>query len=577
MGTELITSGDFMATEVCRRKRCAPDPAHRATAAATAAPDDPRTRRAWSHWGDPGGQVPDPSLLFRMHRILQRILAPARILVRRICVCGPIEKDDQSVELREPPSVISQQPRSETRPGQTAVGGRFWAVDTPHRARVGTLSYGAGERATLRVDLPIVDQLGVRIEHSENGETTITETSNPEHTVADFAPRTIHGEINDHEPVTLLDAHGGHEMFLNWGFGQEFVARFLLIGSHVSGPAQEYKSIRFRFDDWHWWRHFAGTAEPVLTTSGTLRCYELRDAAWFEFTANTPRTLQEFDTAVQFPVQTIARLALDERVEVTETELRETPESAWLPVISARSSRPIEIKRSTDRLLPRQVLTLERFARWIDVSARLDGLAAPIADPMEGVAVQASTLTYVAIAEGLHRRLYTKTKRFPGITNSQFKAIRSTAASAGLLEFEAVGCVDMEEAKHALDQALGFLNDVTYRNRLAELIMDARRAVPEIVGSFSDWEQLVKTVRNNLAHQPVSREPMSEKELDEMIAVNYSVPWVLRIVLLQQAGIDDELIGARVNDNIEFQYYLANTRAILSRADAAGPQKKPSK
>jgi hypothetical protein len=119
-----------------------------------------------------------------------------------------------------------------------------------------------------------------------------------------------------------------------------------------------------------------------------------------------------------------------------------------------------------------------------------------------------------------------------------------------------------------MNEAFGFINEQTFRTRMADLASIAQAAIPNIVAAFADWPTAVKDARNTLAHRGV--EPHGEtidQFYDLLIALSYSIAWVLRTVLLLQAGLDATTLRAAYGDSSAYNHHVANTRNLL----AGGP------
>ena len=222
------------------------------------------------------------------------------------------------------------------------------------------------------------------------------------------------------------------------------------------------------------------------------------------------------------PALTLARLALGVDLDIGPTQLRVGPASSpWISVLTKRrGSEPVRrAKLPPDLLLPETVLCIGNFATWIDLSVGLDGLAAVVANPPKGVAIQAEALTMVAVAEGIHRRLFPGTK------------------------------------------------DMNYRSRLEQLEQAAVDVVPQVTAGFTNrpWVPSVLKTRNFLAHQPDNDKRKMLEKIDMITLVAWSVPWVLRIALLRRAGLATEVIRQNFVDFDAFQYYRANVASIQSK------------
>ena len=112
--------------------------------------------------------------------------------------------------------------------------------------------------------------------------------------------------------------------------------------------------------------------------------------------------------------------------------------------------------------------------------------------------------------------------------------------------------------------ALAHINERTFRSRMQELVDVAEHAVPGITDSFKDWPGAVVHARNTLAHRGTqSLGDEFEAVLELLIAIRYSLRWVLRTVLLDRAGIDPPTIQDGYRDSSAYGYHLANVRHHL--------------
>ncbi|WP_301851070.1 HEPN domain-containing protein [Rhodococcus pyridinivorans] len=449
--------------------------------------------------------------------------------------------------------------------------GWFWRVGMPLPERRGELRVSAGKEAELRVERPISPSRSLRVEQrGSNGMYAVTTSGDPDDVVADFQPVTVHGVLDDGTEVTVVDAQADHDVLLR----QWFRAPVVVMGAHLGGQEQCYAAVRFCLDDPRWWTHLI---EPARGSGcgevGSLRVYADDDGqVWFEHRAHGPLTRREYARLVVDPVLTLAKLATQSRLQVTALEFRVADErnvedTRWLPVIG----RIIDSGTAgsyPDAVVPTRELTLEVFSTWIDVSRGLDGLASAVADPIDG-AIQAQALTMCAIAEGLHRRLYPVTSRFPGLSGNARDRVRRAARTAGAEMLEQKG-FDREESEKVLNEALSHFDELSYRRRLEQLQESAECAVPEIVADFSDWPAQVCSARNQLAHQAYTSDAMSDGLLLLLIAVDYSLSWVLRTVLLRRAGIPDEVVLRCYENDARYGLYRANVRSCLNSGE--GPR-----
>jgi hypothetical protein len=243
--------------------------------------------------------------------------------------------------------------------------------------------------------------------------------------------------------------------------------------------------------------------------------------------------------------------------------------SPWREVHREDESAP----RGTRELLGTTHLTAERFAHWIDFRWRSGALDAAAIDSSRGVSIHTEVLTLAAVAEGLHRRLFEEKKRVPALSTDDIAQARRAARQAALDRVseldrtgrEPITDADFVEFKGAMNDAFAFITDLTFRTRMSDLATTAQAAIPNIVSEFADWPKAVRDARNIVAHQ--GTQPHSET-IDDfhdlLIALDYSLSWVLRTVLLVEAGFDGETLRNAYRDFSRYTHNLANTRNLLA-------------
>jgi hypothetical protein len=123
---------------------------------------------------------------------------------------------------------------------------------------------------------------------------------------------------------------------------------------------------------------------------------------------------------------------------------------------------------------------------------------------------------------------------------------------------------DLTEFENAMNDSFSFINEQTFRSRMAQFAEDAQAAIPNIVASFRDWPAAVKDARNTLAHK--GTEPHSEtidQFYDLLIALSYSIPWVLRTILLLQAEVDASTLREAYELSSAYDHHITNTRNLF--------------
>jgi hypothetical protein len=348
------------------------------------------------------------------------------------------------------------------------------------------------------------------------------------------------------------------------GFSQEFGCRRVLVGAHVDSQ-QVYAATRFQLVKGYW------PLPPGEATTGDgsiLRVLPVDrpDAAqWFEFEPAQPATLNHLDLLVGHPITTLYSLITANPAAQRDLEVRLDADCAWMPVYEG----VLDPGGHGHNLLPTKHLTPERFARWIDLRPMSDGLDAAALDELKGVTIQTQVLALSAIAEGLHRKLFSdpaRAKRVPAVSKRISRQARDAARDAAVTELAGDEFSDEDRAEfgEAVSQALAHVNDRTFRSRMQDLVDIAQRAVPGITNSFTDWPAAVVMARNTLAHRGTpSLGGEFEAFIDLLIALKHSLRWVLRTVLLDRAGIDPSTIQAGYKDSSAYGLHLANVKQHL--------------
>ena len=131
---------------------------------------------------------------------------------------------------------------------------------------------------------------------------------------------------------------------------------------------------------------------------------------------------------------------------------------------------------------------------------------------------------------------------------------------------EAPEFTDDQRAEFAttINEAFSHINEQTFRSRMDDLLADGRRTIPSLGGGFADWSDAVSTARNILVHQPaLPADVDNEQFINLVVALSYSVAWVLRTNLLSKAGFDSATMQQGYRDSSSYGHHLANARDML--------------
>ena len=450
------------------------------------------------------------------------------------------------------------------------LNGTFWQVDTPDCRVRGQLMLG--DQPTLETLDPIFDERSILVERSSSGVVTrLGVSGNADARVADWEPRNIQGQLDDGTLVSVVGAQGRMKRsssILRLEYRQEFpTVRHVILDEHVDDRTTYY-SCRFRVTGPIWWE--SEDEEASTSDGGRLVVTDNDDGRWFEFTPTQPLTVKDFDRRVLSPIRTLASIVTSNPAETSDLYVRRTSEAPERKVHDPEASIA---PRGRHELLSAGHLTAQRFARWIDFRGSSDALDAAAIDESSGVTIQTEVLTLAAVAEGLHRRLFDDKKRIPALSTDDLVQTRRAARSAALdrmaeldrSDREPLTDADLTEFERAMNDSFAFVNEMTFRSRMADLASTAQAAIPNIVSAFADWPKALKDARNTLAHQGTqAHDETIDQFYDLLIALGYSIAWVLRTVLLLQAGIDAATLQQAYKDSSRYNHHIANTRSLLA-------------
>jgi hypothetical protein len=257
----------------------------------------------------------------------------------------------------------------------------------------------------------------------------------------------------------------------------------------------------------------------------------------------------------------LARLALDQPLAVRTIEVRTSRNGEWLPLHSKAYSAPAS--GAGESLLPREELTIERFANWIELNDRLDGLASAVDGLGQGT-LQTQVLVSTSLVEGLHRRLQYEQSQFPEATGGALGWVKKAARNAAAEQAKAEQKMDPDLVHKAVMDAVGHFEDVGYRTRAQDIIDEVTSAVPQLAESVPGLADKLMAARDELAHHLVlsdEKEPLDHR-FNRWAAISYVTPWLLRLLLLLQAGTEPGALREACLRSDRFSFTRANVAAI---------------
>lgn len=432
--------------------------------------------------------------------------------------------------------------------------GTFWRADHHTRSR-GLYKVPDEGRPEIYLESPITDDPSVTKVTDSNGVVRTTYSMRADKAVKSFAPVLIHGQLDSGQLVTLLSAQN-HSVA---PAPPRYEARAAIEGAHVSAD-QLYDAIRFQVADPYWTKHLALGDSAQTEDGSTLRIEEGAEGNWIVYEAATRRNIRDLEQYVANACITLMTLAFDFRPNVQQIEIK-TDGSAWLS--TAGPGYRGKIDGCDVPMLDPSELTIEILARWIDLNAKLDSLGAGVAEPPTG-AIQAQALVATTLLEGIHRRLPFVQTRFPRLSNSVKKQIRSAARSAAIGVASNVEGADVKAVDKAVTDCLSHFSATSYLNRANDIVVEVGAAVPELILAVPSLPILLKEARNDLAHHLAKTESIDDLVvlIDHWLIAAKATPWLLRFLLLLRAGIEPTVLRKRALNHQRFEFVLANiTRA----------------
>jgi hypothetical protein len=176
--------------------------------------------------------------------------------------------------------------------------------------------------------------------------------------------------------------------------------------------------------------------------------------------------------------------------------------------------------------------------------------------------IESALLVNASSLEGLHDRLYEKSKPFPGVSNRKTEKIALKAAEAAAAEALELGAIDSDMNDAFVDHlkdSFKFFNKKTFEQRLEELLPKVEHAAPGLIGNDpATWIRSVIEARNLEAHRFPKDFPNYQERTDHYYQLAMSTGWVLKISLLLELGISPEMLRDRLKEHQKFLYALAN-------------------
>jgi ApeA N-terminal domain 1 len=444
--------------------------------------------------------------------------------------------------------------------------GLFWSARGGVRVQ-GDFTVEDGRSAEVTLAGAIADDPRILVENTAPCAAVTFGWADLAKDVAAFAPMDLHGQLDSGELVSLLAAqnHDGPS-------APRYVARVALLGAHVS-DGQLYSAVRFRIDHPCWTAHLAdGENHTVSDDSSVLRAVAPAErpdeGIWLVYECAHPYSLQDLEIRVLGSCRALARLAFDLPLVIRTVEVRVNEDGEWLRLHSQAYSAAVS--GPGESLLSREELTVERFANWIELNGKLDGLASAVYELGIG-ALQSQVLLGTSLIEGLHRRLSYEQTQFPNASGGARERVKQAArhaavkqAEEGNLKVTVEKRMDPDKVYKAVMESVSHFDDVGYRTRVQDIINKVTSAVPELAESVPELAEQLTNARNELAHRlPLNdeKEPLADR-INRWTVVSIVTPWLLRLLLLLHAEIEQDVLHTACLGSVRFAFARANVADI---------------
>ncbi|MDS0133200.1 MULTISPECIES: HEPN domain-containing protein [unclassified Amycolatopsis] len=362
----------------------------------------------------------------------------------------------------------------------------------------------------------------------------------------------------------------------------------VMVGAHVSGVDQEFTGARVRLhhlDEWAGLKGFAleisedkkkfklsyeePSVESVsLANGGQLTIGQslsipplsvaggaLRRDVWICVEQLPKMTWEEISRTVLRPLESFVTLCLGVQSKLSNIKLT-VDGGNWMQVTGGwLQAEPTDGDIGEPvAYLPK--IGLGALGNWLDKVAVLGPLPPVVARfsaKQQTVHLETELLEMATVAEGLHAKL------FPSEVRLDQKTLDRVRAALG----EAVADEE-ERVRNIIGGMLTHLAEPGYPARLKQLAERVRGCAPEITGKTNRWAAEVSKARNSYAHRTASGF-LTEENIDTLFTVIESLRWLLRCVLLLEAGISESYLAKQLERVSAYRLFLGRAVESLPR------------
>ncbi|MBP2266397.1 hypothetical protein J3A64_001861 [Pseudarthrobacter sp. PvP004] len=425
------------------------------------------------------------------------------------------------------------------------ITGTFWVENGPGVA--GTLTMGESDYS-LELEGFCFQPQSIEIKpgyYSISGD--------PGAVAADFAPRTVMGELGDGTKVTLLGAHMDTPDQLFGPLKQKFTGTISVVGAHIKDQEHKISGIRWT---WNISPGQAGwlTEDPVHVTdgplSGTLSPRIQAQSPGLGLQLSTLTELRVARNGAAAAMTQLLVLWTGKTLDVSSMEIQ-LEDGRWL-TCSPPEKEGGRFTRSS--LLPLNELTLQALARWATVAFKLDPLPY-IASASAGV-LQIDAQAVASALEGLHRRLHGDNRPLAPLSKAVVKKATRAARDAGVAVLVESGFEDAGLAGKLFTESLNHIDQPSYHQRLTEMAAPVVAMAPGLCGpDLTAWVKAMKDIRNDQSHQMLDH--FHEDDVAVYHIASISARWVLRLRILMEF-VEPSRLATALKESQSFAFALAN-------------------
>jgi hypothetical protein len=433
--------------------------------------------------------------------------------------------------------------------GNRVIDGQFWLAGKPENKRPGTLELGPGVQPSLEI---LGELSSLMREVQREGSTVISEPA-PTNDESVYGPFVIHGVDSAGAKITVLDA-----IVTTWHMGLETTQQFrgaqAVIGLHLSGREHCFNGIRLRLQHAESWRSLI--ADPTWTSNAPLKAggqitFEspFGRRVWLAANNIGSYTLRELGRSFERPLVSLFSLVTESPCDILDLQVQDkTSHGSWSHVYTSSIQQDTQVSSSPAWLLEPSDLNAANIAAWLNRVDLLGPLPHGVADlaRINTISIETQVLQLTTIAEGLHRALYPRQKRFAKTVTKQVQKLSADAVAK-----------DFPELADSVKGLLGFLHQPSYSERLERLEKETAASVPGATGDTDKWRRLVTKARNQYSHR-LKNEFLKPESVDQYLTTASSLRWLLTGLLLLQADIPPQVLAERFEAYEQYNNFLSS-------------------